>query len=264
MASSETGGRAVHGTQALDRAAELVDTVVRADAPVGSAELQEVCGLAKSTASRMLTALERHGLVARDDTGGYVAGSLFWLYAARHDPWEETIRIARPEMERLGELTRETVHLSVVLNDQVAQVAQVDAQYLLGSRDWTEVRLPMHASAMGKVFHAWGAVAIADETLEPLTSSTITLPATLLRDAELSRRRGWALSRDELEVGLTGLAVPVRGNHGNVVAALGISGPTPRLEHGLVELARHLSTHADRLSALLRRSSGRAPKEGVA
>ncbi len=264
MTSSEAGGRTANGTQALDRAAELVDAVVRADAPVSFAELQEACGLAKSTASRMLTALERHGLIARDDTAGYVAGSLFWLYAARHDPWEETIRLARPEMERLGELTRETVHLSVVRNDQVAQVAQVDAQYLLGSRDWNDVRLPLHASAMGKVLHAWGAVAIADETLESLTENTITLPATLVRDAELSRRRGWALSLDELEIGLTGLAVPVRGNHGDVVAALGISGPTPRLEQCLHELARHLTTHADRLSALLRRSSGRAPKEGVA
>jgi DNA-binding IclR family transcriptional regulator len=66
---------------------------------------------------------------------------------------------------------------------------------------------------------------------------------------------------DELEVGLTGIAVPVHGPRGDVVAALGISGPTQRLESRLDELGRHLSTHAGQLSTLLR---GRAPKEGVA
>ena len=261
---SESESRSSSGTQALDRAMLLLDTVVRADTPVSFGELMESCGLSKSTASRMLGALERQGLLAHDEDGGYVAGSLFWLYAARHDPWEETIRLARPLMEDLRELTRETVHLSVVRNDQVAQVAQVDSHYLLGSRDWSEVDVPLHASAMGKVFHAWGAVAIPDESLEPLTSNTITLAETLHREAELSRRRGWTMSHDELEIGLTGLAVPVGGNHGNVVAALGVSGPTTRLEEHIEDLSRHLTRHAERLSTLLRRSSGRAPKEGVA
>src|SRR5689334_2411550 len=90
------------GTQALDRAVQLASTVVQADEPLSFADLQEASGLAKSTTSRMLAALERGGLLERDDAGGYVAGRLFWLYAARHDPWEELVRIARPVMERVG------------------------------------------------------------------------------------------------------------------------------------------------------------------
>ena len=129
------------GTQAVDRAAQLVSTVVHADQPLSFADLQESSGLAKSTTSRMLTALERTGLVERDDSGSYVAGSLFWLYAARHDPWEELVRLARPAMERIGEDTSETVHLSVTRGEKVVQVAQVDSQFLLGTRDWTEVEV---------------------------------------------------------------------------------------------------------------------------
>ena len=76
--------------------------------------------------------------------------------------------------------------------------------------------------------------------LERLTDATITDPEQLRRDGARARKRGWALTEDELEVGLTGIAVPVRGIHGDVVAALGISGPTPRLEGRLDELGRHL------------------------
>ena len=45
-------------------------------------------------------------------------------------------------MERLGEETHETVHLSVTRGEQVVQVAQVDSRFLLGTRDWTEVEVP--------------------------------------------------------------------------------------------------------------------------
>ena len=249
------------GTQAVDRAAALVSTVVHADQPLTFAELQEASGLAKSTTSRMLAALERTGLVERDAAGSYVAGRLFWLYAARHDPWEELVRLARPAMERIGEETAETVHLSVTRGERVVQVAQVNSRYLLGTRDWTEIEVPPHTSSLGKVFYAWGALPVPTSGLHARTVATITDPAALERDGARSRKRGYAVTVDELEVGLTGIAVPVHGPRGDVVAALGISGPTQRLESRLDELGRHLSTHAGQLSTLLR---GRAPKEGVA
>ena len=249
------------GTQAVDRAALLVSTVVRADEPLTFADLQEECGLAKSTTSRMLSALERTGLLERNDAGSYVAGRLFWLYAARHDPWEELVRLARPTLDRIGEATHETVHLSVARGQQVVQVAQVDARYLLGSRDWTEVDVPVHCSALGKVFLAHGVVPPPVEPLDRPTTVTISSLDDLRRDGERTRRRGWAVTLDELEVGLTGLAVPVHGHHGDLVAALGISGPTPRMEGRLDELGHQLLDHAAQLSTLLR---GRTRKEGVA
>lgn len=252
-ASGEATGAT--GTRAVDRAADLVATVVRADQPLTFADLQDASGLAKSTTSRMLTALERSGLLERDATGSYVAGRLFWLYAARHDPWEELVRLARPTMEAIGHETGETVHLSVTRGDRVVQVAQVDSTYLLGTRDWTEVDVPAHCSALGKVLLAWGALALPQGPLERATEATITTLDALRRDGHRTRERGWAVTVDELELGLTGVAVPVFGVHGDVVAALGISAPTTRLAGRLDELGRHLLDRARELSALLRGSS---------
>ncbi|MDH2415918.1 IclR family transcriptional regulator [Nocardioides sp. CER19] len=255
------------GTQAVDRAIALLYLVLGADRPLTFADLQEASGLAKSTTSRILTALERGALLERGGDGSYVAGSLFSLYAARHDPWEELVRLARPTMERIGEQTSETVHLSVARGDRVAQIAQVDSRYLLGTRDWTAIDVPPHSSALGKVFYAWGVLPIPEEPLERLTDATLTEPEALWREGVRIRARGWASTDGELEVGLTGIAVPVEGPRGDVVAALGISGPTARLEHRLDELGRNLTSHAAQLSDLLR---GRAPdrrddpKEGVA
>ncbi len=256
------------GTQALDRAVQLASTVVQADEPLSFADLQESSGLAKSTTSRILAALERGGLLEREDNGGYVAGSLFWLYAAQHDPWEQLVRIARPVMELVGSDTQETVHLSVMRGDKVVQVAQVDSRYLLGTRDWTQVDVPTHTSALGKVFYAWGVLPVPRRRLERLTPKTLTTPPELERDGAIARRRGYAVTVDELEVGLTGIAAPVRGVHDDIVAALGISGPTSRLDHRVEELGRNLVTRAAEVAAILHGSSHHLKKdlkkEGVA
>jgi len=252
---------ATNGTRAVDRAALLVATVVHADEPLSFADLQEASGLAKSTSSRMLTALERAGLLERDGSGSYVAGRLFWLYAARHDPWEELVRLARPTMERIGEDTHETVNLSVARGERVVQVAQVDSRYMLGTRDWTEVEVPAHCSALGKVFYAYGVLPLPSGPLERPTAATLADLDALRRDGQRTRSRGWAATTDELEVGLTGVAVPVLRGGGEVIAALGISGPTPRLEGRLDELGRHLLDQSAQLTTLLR---GRTHKEGVA
>jgi DNA-binding IclR family transcriptional regulator len=252
---------AANGTQAVDRAALLVSTVVQAGEPLSFATLQEACDLPKSTTSRMLTALERSELLERDDDGNYVAGSLFWLYAARHDPGEDLVRLAVPTLEAIGEQTHETVNLSVARGDRVVQVAQVDSRFLLGTRDWTQVEVPSHCSSLGKVFLAWDVVSVPEAPLERPTDATIASTEALIADIARTRRRGWAVTVDELEVGLSGIAVPVLGTRGQVVAAIGVSGPTPRLQRRFSELGQLLRDHATELTELLR---GKTHQEGAA
>jgi DNA-binding IclR family transcriptional regulator len=75
------------------------------------------------------------------------------------------------------------------------------------------------------------------------------------------RRRGFAVTREELEVGLNGVAAPVRGADRRVIAALGISGPTARLGRNLDQMGRLMITYGDELSRQLQR---RVLTEGVA
>ena len=135
-------GTSQGGTQAVDRAAALLTHVVEADAPVTFAELSEASGLARSTTSRLLAALERTRLLERSGTGEYVGGPLFVLYAARHDRNKQLARLALPMLEAIGESTGETVHVAVANGGRVEHIAQVDSTFLLGARDWTDVEVP--------------------------------------------------------------------------------------------------------------------------
>lgn len=242
----------IGGTQSVDRAAALLRLVVEADGPVTFTQLADEAGLARSTTSRLLGALEANHLLERGPGGAYRSGALFALYAVRHDPWSQVARLAEPVLRSVGIETGETVNLAVARGGSVVQIAQVDSSYMLGSRDWMQVSVPAHCSALGKVLYAFGTLALPDGELEQLTDNSLASSAALRRHLTSVRRDGYAVTRSELEIGLDGVAAPVRSVDGSVVAALGVSGPSARLgaEHGA--LGRLLGRHADELSMLLR------------
>ena len=247
-----TGAPATGGTQAVDRAAALVDYVVRADGPVSFTELSDETGLARSTTSRLLAALERTELVEREASGGYVAGPLFALHAAVHDPWPQVARLARPVLETVGARTGETVHLGVARGVDVVHVAQVESTYLLSARDWNQVDVPPHCSSLGKVLYAYDCLPLPSGRLERRTERTVATRELLVSELALVRRHRFATTVDELETGLTGIAAPVEGRDG-VIAAIGVSGPTARLQDRVDHVGRLLVEQADTLSRLLRR-----------
>ncbi|MFC5993574.1 IclR family transcriptional regulator [Pseudonocardia hispaniensis] len=249
------------GTQAVDRAAALLALVVRAEGPRTFTSLVDELGLAKSTTSRLLQALERHRLLLRDRDGAFRPGPLFTLYAARHDPVHDLVDAARSTLQRIGEATAETVNLAVPRGDAVVQVAQVDSTFLLGATNWVGVDVPAHCTALGKVFYAHEALPLPAGPLEQRTPHSRTDPAALRRDLAEVVRRGFAVSREELELGLVAVAAPIRSGDGAVIAAVSVSGPTPRLGDRLERIGKLLVNETATLSAQL----GHPPrKEGAA
>jgi len=223
MAATQTG------TQAIDRAARLLALVLDADAPPSVSELAEAAELPRSTASRLVSALERHGLVRREgERGRLEAGPLLVAYAAR-TATPDLVALAAPTLDRLAALTGETVNLGVPAAGGVEHLAQRDSAHFLGSTDWLGRRVPFHASANGKVFLAFGAARRADGALERIAPRTHDDASALERELAGIRSVGHAVAIDELEAGLAAVAAPVHGAAGAVIAALSISGPTLRL-----------------------------------
>lgn len=240
------------GAQAVDRAAQLLTLVVEADGPISFTELVEDTGLARSTTSRLLSALEANHLLERDGVGAYRSGALFALYAARHDKWSQLARLARPILDTVGAETGETVNLAIPRGESVVQVAQVDSTFMLSARDWMQVHVPAHCSALGKVLYAFDALPLPAAELEQLTPHSLGTADALRGQIVTIRRRGYAVAREELEIGLDAVAAPVRGPDGVVIAALGVSGPSARLGKDLDQIGQLLIEHGSSLSQLLR------------
>jgi IclR family acetate operon transcriptional repressor len=199
------------GTQTIDRAAQLLTLVLEADEPRALSDLAGDAELPKSTASRLLSALERQGLVEQHGRrGSFEPGPVLRRYANRG----QIVELAQPHLEQLSALSGETINLAVPGPLGVEHLAQIESRHFLGTGDWVGRRVPYDCTAVGKVLIAFGG---AD-------------PGPL-EDNEIARVReqGYATAIDELEIGLAGLAAPVIGAGGRAIAALSISGPTLRL-----------------------------------
>src|SRR5580700_11449466 len=198
------------GTQAVDRAAQLLIQVARHRAPVSFTELTAASGLAKSTTSRLLMALERNGLVRRDPAGRFSPGEVFVSYACRGGVEADLVSLAQPVLARLGEETGETVNLGVPRDGGlVEQIAQVDSRYLIGGTNWVGLTVPLHCAALGKVLLAFGAAELPKGRLEQRTDRTITSRVALAAELTAVRERGYAVTIEELEPGLVAVAAPV-------------------------------------------------------
>ena len=263
------GGGRPTGTQAVDRAAQLLIQVVHGPGPLTFTELTAAAGLAKSTTSRLLMALERHGLVQRDGRGRFRPGEVFVSYAWRGGAEAGLVTVAQPFLDRLGDATAETINLGVASRGMVEQIAQVDSTYLIGGTNWVGLSVPLHCAALGKVLLAYGAAELPPGRLDRRTAKTITSRAALELDLREVRRRGYAVTDEELEPGLVAVAAPVYRDGGAVVAALSVSGPASRLTPARIPVvAARCAAEAGALSAVLghqpQRSPRQRPKEGAA
>ncbi len=249
------------GTQAIDRAAQLLVLVVENEESSSVGGLAEAAGLPKSTVSRAVSALERQGLVQRNGTRGTIRpGPVLLSLAHRGIAEDDIVAICDTAMQRLGEATGETIDLAVpVAGGAERYLAQVDSTHFLGTTNWVGRRLPHHCTAVGKVFLAYGAAPVSGGRLDPLTPATITDRRSLDAALREVRRRGYATAVGELEPGLVAVAAPVFGGS-NPVAAISISGPDLRLRPDRLAELGALLIHETR--ELSERLGHRSAKEG--
>jgi IclR family transcriptional regulator, acetate operon repressor len=241
------------GTTAIDRGAELLVRVLESEQPVALADLVSASGIPKSTASRLVSALERQGLVEQEGERGRLRPGPAILRVAERSMLERSVvELARPSLDALGEASGETINLAVPAHHGVEHVAQIESRHFLGAGQWLGRSVDFHCTANGKVFMAFGRATMAARELTALTSQTITDPGRLRAELADVRRDGFAEAVDELEIGLAAIAAPVRGAGGFVLAALSITGPTVRMTpERIAELKPTLIDEAQSLSRRL-------------
>lgn len=232
------------GVGVLDKAS-LVLSALEAG-PATLAQLVSTTKLARPTAHRLAVALEFHRFVARDMQGRFVLGPrLSELASAAGE--DRLLASATPVLIALRDHTKESTQLYRRQGDQRICVAAAERQ--IGLRDSIPVgaTLSMKAGSAAQVLLAWEE---PDRLHRGLYGASFN--ATMLSAV---RRRGWAQSVSEREIGVASVSAPVRGPGGKVLAAISISGPVERMgrqpgrQHGPSVVAA-----ANRLSDFLRRN----------
>jgi DNA-binding IclR family transcriptional regulator len=240
------------GVQSVDRALGILEVLARTGES-GVTEIATELGVHKSTAFRLVATLEAHRLVEQTaDRGRYRLGVGILRLAGATTARLDLVQEARPIARQLAADTGETVNIAVLAESSALYLDQVAGPSALQPHNWVGQHIPLHATSNGKVLLAGlddaGLEAVLG-TLATYTPRTITGRRELREEVARVREQGYAVAVDELEVGLTAVAAPVRNAHGDVVASMSVSGPSFRLpEEQVEEVVRRVVAAASEVS----------------
>jgi DNA-binding IclR family transcriptional regulator len=229
----KAAGDSASTVQSVDRAVTILEILARSG-DVGVTELARELGVHKSTAFRLVAALERRDLVEQNaGRGKYRLGTGILRLAGATTSRLDLVQESRAVSRALAARTGETVNLAVLSDGAALYMDQVAGSSALQPHNWVGQRIPLHATSNGKVLLSpldRAEVTRQLPVLRAYTANTITSLDALMRELEEVRTRGYAIAIDELEIGLTAVAAPVRNIHSEVMASMSISGPTFRLD----------------------------------
>lgn len=235
--------------QSIERAAAVLRLLARGSGPLGLGDIAAALDLAKPTAHGILRTLQGVGFVDQDAaTGKYRLGTAVRRLGAEAMDGNELRSWAINWADSLASRSGESVRVGTAVDGAVLVVHHVfrpdNSEQVLQVGE----RMPLHASALGKVLLAAEpdlAAAVRRSSLTPLTHRTLVDRGALTRALHDVRRNGWAGALEELRPGDAGIAAPIRDRGGIVVGAIGIGGavdricgPQLRYRPGLIALVR--------------------------
>jgi len=252
-----------NGSQSLERGLAILAEFRPATPELGISDLARSLGLSRSTSHRYVSTLARLGYLQQNAaTRKYRLGPrvLDLGFAAINSM--ELRQISAPHLQRLADDTGHTVNMAILDGTDIVYIErcrtsqlgqrEIDLDLHIGSR------LPAYCTSMGKVLLAYLAPARQAQLLERLElvdrgPNTITTRDALAAELERVRARGVAVNNEELAYGLRSIAVPVRGQKGEVVAAinLAVHRSTASIEELVDRLSPKLHREAAAISALL-------------
>jgi IclR family transcriptional regulator, KDG regulon repressor len=243
------------GVQSLERAFSILEEVARHREGIGLAELSKLVGLHNSTTFHLAKTMVSLGYMRQErDSKRYRVGRPLFALAASALDEIEMVNLATPILEDLSRESGESGHFAVRMGDAVVVIARTSGTGAFQLTDRVGVVRPAHCTALGKIILA----SLRPDQLrrfldrvelKPSSKKSITEQSVLLREISEIRRSAIAFDDGEFNAEVRCVAVPVYNFSGEVIGALGISGPIWRMtDQVLQSRAKLVQTAAKRLS----------------
>jgi len=215
------------GESVTSRVLRVLGAFETAPSSLSLTQIAEAAELPLPTAHRLVRELAEWGALQRDPSGRYHVGLRLWEVAQHGGrPLREA---ARPYLQDLFSLTQETSNLAVRKGREALYIDRVYGSKRIPRASRVGGRLPLHATAVGKVLLAyeerWVQEAYVAGPLEAPTAHTHVNPLRLLDELQRIREQGYASTFEEVRTGVSSIAVPVLQGPDTAIAALGLSVP---------------------------------------
>lgn len=239
-----------YSVKSLARAMRVLECFSVQRPELGVTEIAKMLGMQKSTICNILSTFEKTGYVVQNpETNKYHLGTkiLHLSYIVNQHLGMRDIFL--PYLHQIAEEAREACYFGILSNDEVLYIEAVYPSHQQQTRNILGERAPLYCTGLGKAMLAHmpqeNAERIISGELKHYTACTICDPTALRNNLEEIRRDGYAVDNMEHEFGIRCVAVPVFGANRQVLAAVSVSGPSPRFDHNM------LVKHAEMIMRIL-------------
>jgi IclR family transcriptional regulator, carbohydrate utilization repressor len=249
------------GTQSLIRGLQLLELLSHFPNGAPLAQVADEAGMSKSTTHRLLQGLQSAGYVTPAPTpGSYRLTTKCVAVGQRALTSLNVIHVSANHLEALNLETGETVNLSMLENGEAIMIYKLEpTRGMIRTRAYIGQHISLYCSAMGKAFLAHSYPGTVQEywkehrdEITTHTAHTITEPAVMDREIRDIRRGGFAVDREEGELGICCVAAPIHDVMGQVKLAVSVSLTSAKLKQlGERELAGRVMATARAISAEL-------------
>lgn len=217
--------------QSVERAIQILKCFETHDL-LGISELSRLLGRPKSTIFGLVAALEANMLLEQDlVTGKYKLGRTMFRLGSRYK--QDLRGKSMPYLQKLCDLTGETVNLVIPDGKNVLYVAKVESNQSIRISTNVGGSLPMYCTAVGKAILAHieldRALGLIDKAEYASVTSNELSQEQIINELQQVRQQGYALDLEELNIGLICVGVPILDNEENPIAAISVSGPAFRM-----------------------------------
>lgn len=221
----------------IQRAASILRCFTVESPEMGLTVISQRTGLHKSTVLRLLLALQRESLVQQNlETGKWQLGLGLLNLAGVILAHMDLRTVAREYLRELASETQENVNLTIRDGDEGVIVEFLASTKPIRYAGRLGQRLPLHCTSTGKVLLAFLTNPERKKALGKSGSASFrSNQKALMGTLDRVREQGYAISHEEFEEGLSEIAAPIQNHTGQIVAAVGVSGPTYRMGSGQIE-----------------------------
>jgi|tagenome__1003787_1003787.scaffolds.fasta_scaffold20830497_2 IclR family pca regulon transcriptional regulator len=225
--------RGEYFVQSVERALAVIRTFSADHPELTLSEIARHTGMTRAAARRFVLTLADLGYLGVLDRKFYLRPTVLEL-GHTYLSVLSVPQAAVPHLTLLSERLHETTSLAVLEGDDIVYVARIGPRRVISSGLTVGTRLPAYLTSHGRMQLACLPDEQLDEylarvRLEPRTAQTVTDPQVLRRRLLQARAQGWCLVDQELEEGVTSIAVPVRNGAGRVVASVNVGTHSRRL-----------------------------------
>lgn len=243
------GNTSAPGVSVTSRVLALLDAFGSGERCLTLSELARRANLPLPTAHRLVGELTAWGALARQPSGQYVIGRRLWEIGLLAPDRNGFRQLASPFLHDMYATTLVTTILTVRDGTEAVNIDRLSGRTTLSIESDIGSRVPLYATAVGKVLLAYAPPPVGADVLahlERLTPYTITQPGRLKEQLTRVRRDGFGQSSEEMKLGVCSVAVPIRSTDGSVVASLGAV--VPNLKRDRLRLIAALSVAAQGIS----------------